>query len=225
MAHNKPQLARTLISMLGSKNQTQITPMVSFVDIGLIWNSRRQITVKFKQKKSAHRQQLTWLTVSLATLWLLLSGMFKPLLLILGVLSIALVCFLTIKMSVLLHRGQPLYFRVSQVIPYCAWLIVEILKSNVTVVKQIFNPKLPIDPVLKAIPSEQNTEVGRVTYANSITLTPGTVAINISANGDILVHALNKASMDELEAGNMAQRVNKLEPVLLPENKAKGEPQ
>ncbi len=157
-------------------------------------------------------KQLIRLILTLTILWFLLSGMFKPLLLILGVISIALVCYLSISMKVLMHRGQPVYFRVFSVVRYCAWLVVEILKSNFYVVKQIFNPSLPIDPLLKAIPTTQKTELGRVIYANSITLTPGTVAINIAANGDILIHALNKESIIELEAGDMGERVCRLEP-------------
>jgi multicomponent Na+:H+ antiporter subunit E len=158
------------------------------------------------------RHQLFRLIVTLAILWLLLSGMFKPLQLIFGVISVAIVCYLSINMNVLMHRGQPLYFRFHYVILYCAWLIVEILKSNIDVVKRIFNPSLPIDPILKAIPSGQKTELGRVVYANSITLTPGTVAINIAKNGNVLVHALNKDALEDLEKGTMGDRVCQLEP-------------
>lgn len=158
------------------------------------------------------RHQLLRLIVTLTVLWLLLSGMFKPLLLFFGVVSIAIVCYLSFNMKVLMHRGQPLYLRVRYILGYCGWLIIEVLKSNVAVLKQIFDPALPIDPILKAIPSQQKTELGRVVYANSITLTPGTVAINIARNGDILVHALNKAAMQELEEGDMGERVCLLEP-------------
>lgn len=138
--------------------------------------------------------------------------MFKPLLLVLGVITIVIVCYLSVNMKVLMHRGQPLYFRFFYVVQYCVWLIIEILKSNIDVVKRIFHPSMPIDPILKAIPSTQKTELGKVVYANSITLTPGTVAINIAANGDVLVHALNKDALAELEQGAMAERICRLEP-------------
>ena len=160
-------------------------------------------------------KQLFRLLLTLVILWLLLSGMFKPLLLILGVISIALVAYFSVRMKVLMHRGQPLYFNIGCVFRYLCWLIVEVLKSNLEVTRQIFNPKLPIDPLLKAIPAKQKTEFGRVIYANSITLTPGTVAINIAVNGDILVHALNSDSIDELENGTMGDRVFQLEPKLI----------
>ncbi len=158
------------------------------------------------------RRQLFRLIITLIILWLLLSGMFKPLQLILGCLSIAFVAYLSVKMKVLMHRGQPLYFRVFYVAEYCIWLIFQILLSNIDVIKRIFSPSLPIKPILKAIPSKQSTELGRVVYANSITLTPGTVAINIANNSDVLVHALHIDTITDLEEGVMGDRVCRLEP-------------
>lgn len=154
------------------------------------------------------------LLITLIILWLLLSGIFTPFLLTLGVISIALVCYFSIKMNVLEHRGQPIYFRPLYIIRYWCWLVLEILKSNWVVTKAILHPKLPIKPLLKAVPAKQKTEIGRVIYANSITLTPGTVAINIAQNGDILVHALHEDSITELEKGDMDDRVCELEPPL-----------
>jgi multicomponent Na+:H+ antiporter subunit E len=155
--------------------------------------------------------QLLRLGITLTVLWLLLSGMFKPLLLFFGGLSVLLVCYFAAAMKMLSHRGQLLYFRPGALIVYWLWLMVEILKSNFKVTMQILHPGLPIDPQLKAVPASQITELGRVTYANSITLTPGTVAINIGVNGDILVHALNRESIEELESGDLNQKVANLE--------------
>ncbi|MEO0443564.1 MAG: Na+/H+ antiporter subunit E, partial [Pseudomonadota bacterium] len=124
-----------------------------------------------------HRLQLYRLMITLTLFWLLFSGMFKPLLLILGLISIAIVCVLATNMQVLMHKGQPLAFRLLPFLRYCCWLIVEVLISNIQVIKRIVQPSLPINPILKAVPACQKTEVGKVIYANSITLTPGTVAI------------------------------------------------
>lgn len=168
------------------------------------------------------RRQFFRLLLMLITMWLLFSGMFKPMQLILGVLSIAFVAYLAVKMKVLMHRGQPLYFRLIYVIKYLSWLIVEILLCNLDVTKRIITPgKLPIKPLLKAIPAKQKTELGRVVFANSITLTPGTVAINIARNGDVLVHALHEDAIYELEKGEMGGRVAELEPELSPSEQEK----
>lgn len=133
-------------------------------------------------------------------------------LLILGAMSIALVCYISVRMKVLEHRGQPIYFRPLAILRYWCWLIAEILRSSWDVTKTILDPSLPIKPYLKIVPATQKTELGRVIYANSITLTPGTVAINIGKNGDVLVHALHEDGITALEQGVMADKVCKLEP-------------
>ena len=159
-------------------------------------------------------QYLLRLVFTLVLLWVLFSGIFKPLLLILGLISIVIVCYFAVHMRVLEHRGQPIYFRPLHIVRYWCWLVIEILKSNWDVTKRVFSPSLPIKPLLKAIPATQKTELGRVIYANSITLTPGTVAINFTKEGDILVHALHEDSIRDLETGYMGDRVAELEPPL-----------
>lgn len=160
------------------------------------------------------KRQLYRLVITLTILWLLLSGIFTPLHLSLGLLSIVIVLYISLRMDVLMHKGQPLYFRFFRVLQYCFWLIGQILLSNLDVVRRVFSPTLDIKPILKAIPSLQKTELGRVVYANSITLTPGTVAINIAKNGDVLVHALHADVLADLEEGTMGKRVSRLEPRL-----------
>jgi multicomponent Na+:H+ antiporter subunit E len=157
-------------------------------------------------------KKLYRLIITLIIFWLLLSGIFTPMLLILGVISIVLVCYFSVQMKVLEHRGQPIYFRPFHLVRYWCWLIFQIVKSNWDVTQRILSPSLPIKPILKTVPATQKTEIGRIIYANSITLTPGTVAINIAKNGDILVHALHEDSIAELEEGAMADRVCILEP-------------
>ena len=157
------------------------------------------------------------LIISLVIFWLLLSGYFKANLLILGVLSVALVCLFSIKMNVGEHKGQPLYFPLIKILKYWKWLFVEIINSNMDVAKIIINPKLPIKPRLKIIPTAHDTEIGRVIYANSITLTPGTVALNVSVDRGIIVHALHRQSIRELEKGEMHDRVLRLEQNILAE--------
>ncbi len=162
--------------------------------------------------------KLLRLVITLVALWLLLSGIFTPTLLILGAISVVVVSYFSIKMNVLEHRGQPIYFRPLHIFRYWCWLIIEILKANWDVSKRILNPSLPIKPSLQLIPAVQKTELGRVIYANSITLTPGTVAINIAKTGEVIVHALDKQGIDELREGVMAKQVCQLEP-LVPDTK------
>ena len=153
------------------------------------------------------------LGATMAVLWLLLSGMFKAQLLVLGVLSVALVAWLANRMRVLEHRGQPIYFRVVHILGYWGWLLGQILRSNVDVTRRVLRPgPMPIHPALRRVAATPATELGRVIYANSITLSPGTTAINFTPDGDILVHALHEDSLTELEGGAMADHVRDVEP-------------
>ena len=160
------------------------------------------------------------LGLTLAVAWLLLSGLFKAQLLILGILSVLLVCWLASRMGVLTHRGQPVFLRFVEIAKYWAWLVVEIFKSNVAVTRILLDPALPIKPMLRTVSATPDTEMGRVIYANSITLTPGTTAINFTRSGDILVHALHESSLDELEEDVMAAHVRQVEVKLQSRNAA-----
>ena len=153
------------------------------------------------------------LAVTLALLWLLLSGLFKLQLLLLSVVSVAIVVWLAVRMRVLEHRGQPIYFRFVHIFGYWGWLLKEILSSNIDVVRRVLTPgEMPIRPTLRRVAATPDTELGCVVYANSITLTPGTTAISFTPEGDILVHALHEDSLVELEDGRMAAHIRDVEP-------------
>lgn len=151
------------------------------------------------------------LLVTMSFFWILLSGYFKTNLIILGILSVIIVVFFSIRMDVHEHKKQLLYFPFLTLLNYWLWLFVEIFKSNIAVAKMIIQPNMPIKPLLKIVPCNQDSEIGRVLYANSITLTPGTVAMNVSLNRGIIVHALHEDSIAELEQGAMHDRVMQLE--------------
>jgi len=154
------------------------------------------------------------LAVTLLITWMLLSGLFKLQLLLLGALSIALVVWLSIRMRVLSHRGQPLYFRLAALARYWGWLLGEIMRSNIDVCRRVLVPSMPIRPALRAVAALPDSQLGEVIYANSITLTPGTTAICFTPEGRVLVHALHEDSLADLDAGGMAERVRRVEPDL-----------
>ena len=150
-----------------------------------------------------------FLAISLAVFWLLNSGHYTPLMLSLGVISIALVLYIAHRMDVVDHESQPLH--ITRKLPaYYAWLIKEIILSNLVVVKHIWLGNKSISPTLKTIKVSQKTDIGKVIYANSITLTPGTVTVKLDGD-EFMIHALLKESVEELEAGEMDRRVSRLE--------------
>ncbi|MEE9300975.1 MAG: Na+/H+ antiporter subunit E [Alphaproteobacteria bacterium] len=149
------------------------------------------------------------LFVVLYVTWLALSGHFEPFLLIAGAVCCAIVVAIARRMDVIDHEGHPVHL--TWRLPfYWVWLFWQIVKANLDVVSRILNPKLPIDPVHEWVPCTQQSDLGRVIFANSITLTPGTVATEV--RGDrIEVHALTSEGLEQLRKGEMDARVTSLE--------------
>ncbi|MEE8352539.1 MAG: Na+/H+ antiporter subunit E [Rhodospirillales bacterium] len=145
----------------------------------------------------------------LSALWLLLSGFFQALLLSLGLASVVCVVWIAHRMDVIDHEGHPIHLT-FRALWYWPWLMVEILKSNFHIAEVILRPKMPVNPSLFEVKATQETELGQVIYANSITLTPGTVTVAI--NKDIMVvHALTRDSAAGIQDGEMDRRVSAME--------------
>ncbi|WP_413203815.1 Na+/H+ antiporter subunit E [Rhodospirillum sp. A1_3_36] len=146
----------------------------------------------------------------LYVLWLLLSGYWTdPLLLSLG-LGSAVLCVLTaLRMGIVDREGVPIR-QAARAFTYWPWLAWQVVLSNISVAKIILNPKLPISPTLAVVPYTQKTDLGQVIYANSITLTPGTISVDVAGDG-ILVHALEASGITDLEEGEMDRRVTAFE--------------
>ena len=149
------------------------------------------------------------LAITLFIFWLLLSGIYQPLIISFGIASSLLVAWIAHRMDVIDHEGFPIHLG-AKAVSYWPWLIWEIIKANIDVAAIIIKPKLPITPTMFNSPASQKTEVGQVTYANSITLTPGTISVGV-ADGIVEVHALTSQSADDVITGRMDQRVSQME--------------
>lgn len=149
------------------------------------------------------------LFVTLAVFWLLNSGHYSGLILSLGFASIALIVVIARKMDVVDQESQPIHLS-PKIFGYYSWLFKEVIQANITVVKHIWLGENSISPTLKKIKISQQTDMGKVIYANSITLTPGTVTIDL-VEDDIIVHALMFKDIESLENGEMDRRVTLLE--------------
>ena len=145
-------------------------------------------------------------------LWLLLSGYFDvPLLLVFGALSCALVVFVAWRVEKLDPEERPFRLKLGlQTILYWPWLVWQIVLANLDVAKRILDPQLPISPTMITLKPTQRSEMGQVIYANSITLTPGTITTSLS-EGVLEVHALTRAGAESLLEGDMDRRVTALE--------------
>jgi multicomponent Na+:H+ antiporter subunit E len=145
------------------------------------------------------------LLVLLIAAWLLWSGLFKPLLLGLGAFSCLLTVYLARRMGYFDNEVFALRFG-PRLIGYWAWLAKEIARSSFEVARIVLNPRLPISPQVFEIKATATHPVDQTLLANSITLTPGTLALDVH-NGVILVHSLTKSGADELITGEMDRRV------------------
>ena len=148
------------------------------------------------------------LGLTLFAFWLALSGHYTPLLLTLGVGSCVLVVYLSHRMEAIDEEGVPL--QVSCAAAYLPWLLKEIFVANITVAKVILRPQLKISPRIVFFHGTQKTDLGRAIYANSITLTPGTITTGVNAN-EFEIHALRAADLETGEEQAMDLRCSRVE--------------
>jgi len=149
------------------------------------------------------------LAIVLALLWLAISGVYKPLLFTLGLGSVAFVVWLSKRMDVVGVEHNPILY--SWRLPaYWGWLLKEIVKSNLDVARAVLSPESRVDPQVVRLPVDLASPVGKVTYANSITLTPGTVTLLLEDDW-VEVHALTRASADGLRSRAMERKIAWLE--------------
>lgn len=149
------------------------------------------------------------LGLALFVFWLALSGHYTPLLLSFGVLSTALVVFISVRMGVVDGDGVPLPIAVRTVL-YLPWLMKEVFVANVVVAKLVLDPKLPISPRMVVFRGSQDTDLGRALYANSITLTPGTITTGVRGQ-EFEIHALSAADLETDEQSQMDRRCSHVE--------------
>jgi multicomponent Na+:H+ antiporter subunit E len=148
--------------------------------------------------------------LTMAALWLTWSGIYDSgMILGFGLVSCLLVTWICLQMDAV-DGANPGYGLGLRIFSYIPWLIWEILKSNLHVAKVVLSPSLPIRPRLVRVKATQRTDLGRVIYANSITLTPGTITLDVRGD-DFLVHALTEVTAAGVEEGGMDRKVSWLE--------------
>ncbi|MDG1466389.1 MAG: Na+/H+ antiporter subunit E [Alphaproteobacteria bacterium] len=148
-----------------------------------------------------------FLFVILLSLWLLMSGHYTFLIISLGVISCFFCVYLAKRANIIDNEGLPLFF-LPRLLNYLLWLFKEIFNSNIGTAKAIITGN--INPEIFIVKSSQNTDVAKVTYANSITLTPGTVTTQINED-KFEVHALNSDFGNDVRSNVMDKKVKWLE--------------
>jgi multicomponent Na+:H+ antiporter subunit E len=143
-----------------------------------------------------------------AVVWLLLSGHYTALILSLGVLSVLIVTWFLGRMDrvdgelgVLPMRPRLLY--------YLLWLMWQVVLSNIDLVRRIWDPTLPIRPTWQRLDVKLTSALAKTLYANSITLTPGTLTTDVKED-HFMVHSLSSDGIDELRKGEMERQIQRL---------------
>ena len=144
-----------------------------------------------------------------AVVWLLLSGHYTGLILAFGLVSVLIVVWFMWRMDradgelgVLPMRPRLLY--------YLLWLMWQVVLSNIDLVRRIWDPTLPIRPTWQRLDIKVTSALAKTLYANSITLTPGTVSVDLREN-EILVHGLTEELCDVAAITDMGEKVARSE--------------
>ena len=129
--------------------------------------------------------------------WILLSGMLDALHLGAGLICSVIVAYISHDLLVKeggLETGK--FFRLLLYIPWELW---QIVLANLDVAYRVLHPKMPIDPMIIEFETSLRSDFALVTMANSITLTPGTITIEVEPEkGKFWVHAVAKSPADAL---------------------------
>ncbi|MDP6712449.1 MAG: Na+/H+ antiporter subunit E [Nitrospinaceae bacterium] len=141
-------------------------------------------------------------TIGLFGLWILLSGKLDAFHLSIGFFGAALIAWINTEPQHLDEPPLPL----ARLVLYLPWLFWEVVKSSLNITKIILDPKLPINPRLVQYPTNLGSNTAVVLLGNSITLTPGTVTIEVSSS-KLVIHALDDESSNELESRSMEQKI------------------
>lgn len=151
--------------------------------------------------------RLVLVSLTLFAFWLLLSGHYTPFLLVAGAAcSVGVVAFSLVK-GVTDREGFPIE-KLPRALLYWPWLGWQMVLSAINVTRLILHPRLPISPTMVKVNALQRSPVGLTTYANSITLTPGTISVEVSETGRcIWVHALTREGAAGFADDEMNRRV------------------
>ena len=148
------------------------------------------------------------IAIAMYAFWLLLSGHYVALLLALGGLSVLIVVLLLRRMDrvdkepIVLHPGL-------RFLHYIGWLLWQVVLSNIDVARRIWNPALPIQPCWKKLDTEVIAPLEKTLYANSITLTPGTLTTDVGED-HFMIHSLTAEGLEDLRQGEMQRRIKNI---------------
>ena len=142
--------------------------------------------------------------------WMLLSGEFDIVLILSCIISSLFVSYISHDLLIGKTDIKLGLIRTLRFIKYIPWLMWQIVLSNIDLVKRTLHPRMPISPTIFSFRNELRTEMGMVALANSITLTPGTITIDVNEN-EFIIHAVATELAEGLMEGEMQRRIKAIE--------------
>jgi multicomponent Na+:H+ antiporter subunit E len=146
--------------------------------------------------------------VLLLVFWIVFSGKFDAFHFGLGILSCAVVALVSHGLLFSNIGADRKLAMTGRFLLYLPWLIYQVILANLHVAKLVLSPG-GIHPRVVEIKTKLKSDLSMVTFANSITLTPGTITMDI-ADGTFYVHAISQKVADDLLSGDMENRVAKI---------------
>lgn len=158
----------------------------------------------------AHALNMAVLFILLLAFWLLMSGHFDLFHVSMGIVSSAAVVLLNARFNKYFFLLENAYgyapIRLGRVLLYIPWLIWQIVLASLQVAQVVLHPRMPIDPSIVKFKTRYPNDLARVFLANSITLTPGTITLELN-DGEYIVHALMDVSASGIVEENMPRKV------------------
>ena len=166
---------------------------------------------------TAGPMRLVLMALTLFAFWLLLSGHYTLWLTASGAVLAVLVTLFSAYKGIVDEEGFPIE-KLPRALVYWPWLGLQMARSALNVARLIVDPKLPISPTMVRVRAKQRTAVGLTTYANSITLTPGTISVEVSERGRaVWVHCITRENAEGFTDDAMNDRVAWMDGVSEPE--------
>lgn len=168
---------------------------------------------KICEKPPQGSRGLVFQAIILMAIWLILSGHYDFIHIGYGVGCVAFVVWFNSRMRCIALAGEEACgetkIRLFALALYLPWLVWQILLAAAHVAKVVLKPQMPINPALIRFETKFPNVIAKVIMANSITLTPGTITVNLIGD-EFLVHSLTGETTEGLVCGDMQQKVAKL---------------
>lgn len=169
-------------------------------------------SVRDKRVVGAPTVHLVSMTVLMFGFWMLLSGNTQPKFLTYGALTSIIATWVSYPLLLVPNEDDTKRYFVfgvnpAKLVAYIVWLLWQLVLANVDVIRATVRPEIEIDPCVVRFRYQTDNPMAKVVLANSITLTPGTVTMNVTQDGLYEVHALTVGAAEGLRGGDMQKKV------------------